>query len=192
MRRKNLAEGIEELWKRRKTTEEASRIHDFTKQRYYQNARNAPRRDDEIFTDISIPASVLQTNVPRDPLRFQRALESKARTEAILARKSQDRKDAIQKLYMTARSFIVDEKALEKEVDKVFRPDTFSSGSTATGLRPENAWDLYGHPTTVQEMMRDLLRSDTKATSAYQEESSRTSKRQAKIAGELTGGPMDD
>ncbi|KAK6062863.1 hypothetical protein SCUP234_06799 [Seiridium cupressi] len=192
MRRKNLTEGIEELWKRRKTTEKERRKHREAKQFHHRNAMNAPQRHDEAFTETTIPASVLQTKVPQDPLRFEHGLQSKARTEAIMARKSQDRKDALQKLYMSARSFIVDEKALEREVDKVFRPDAFTSGSTATGATPTNAWDLWGSPVTVRAMMGNVLRTDNTVIGASREESSRASQRQTKVAEELTGGPMDD
>ncbi|KAH6657947.1 hypothetical protein BKA67DRAFT_202829 [Truncatella angustata] len=192
MRRKNLTEGIEELWKRRKDTEKARRKHREAKQWHHKNAMNAPQRDDEAFTESSIPAAVLQTHVPQDPLRFEHGLQSKARTDAIVARKSQDRKDALQKLYMSARSFIVDEKVLESEVDKLFRPDTFSSGISETGAIPENAWGYYGKPLTVRELMGDVMRTDNKILNISQEEGSRTSKRQIKVAEELTGGPMDD
>lgn len=192
MRRKNLTEGIEELWKRRTETEKARRNRRAAKQSHHRNAMNAPQREDEAFTESSIPASVLQTEVPRDPLRFEHSLQSKARTEAIMARKSQDRKDSLQKLYMSARSFIVDEKALEKEVDRVFRPDTFTGGATSTGTTATNAWDLWGSPVTVRDLMGDVLRTDNRVMNAFQEESSRTSKRQTKVAEELTGGPMDD
>lgn len=192
MRRKNLTEGIDSLWQRRKDTEKARQQHTKAKQWHHRNAMNAPQRDDEAFTETTIPASVLQTHVPQDPLRFERGLQSKARTEAVAARKSQDRKDALQKLYMSARSFIVDEKALYAEVDRLFRPDTFTSGVSSTGTTPTNAWDLWGSPTTVREMMGDVMRTDSRVLNNMQDESSRTSKRQIKVAEELTGGPMDD
>ncbi|KAI4597173.1 hypothetical protein KJ359_004685 [Pestalotiopsis sp. 9143b] len=192
MRRRNLGEGIEELWKRRVSTDRARRAHHDKKQRRNTHAMNAPQRADERFTETTIPASVLQTHVPLDPMRLEHALEARARTEARAARRSEDRKDAIQKLYMSARSFIVDERALQDEVDRVFRPDTFTSGSTATGTTPVNAWDLWGNPVTVREMIGEVGRTDGRVLSSLQDEGNRTSKRQTKVAEELTGGPMND
>jgi hypothetical protein len=192
MRRRNLSEGIEQLWKRRQETERSRREHHEKKRRRNLHAMKAPQRADERFTETTIPASVLQTDVPLDPLRFKHALEAKARTEALAARRSEDRKDALQKLYMSARSFIVDERSLQDEVDRLFRPDTFTSGSTATGTTPTNAWDLWGNPTTVREMIADVSRQDSRVLASMQDEGSRTSKRQTKVAEELTGGPMND
>ncbi|ETS75156.1 hypothetical protein PFICI_13640 [Pestalotiopsis fici W106-1] len=192
MRRRNLSEGIEQLWKRRQETNRERYDRHEKNRRRNVHAMKAPQRADERFTETTIPASVLQTHVPLDPLRMEHALQSKARTEALAARKSEDRKDSIQKLYMSARSFIIDEAALQEEVDRVFRPDTFTSGSTATGTTPTNAWDLWGTPTTVRDMIGEVSRTDSRVLASMQDEGSRTSKRQTKVAEELTGGPMND
>lgn len=192
VRRRNLTEGIQELWTRKVQTDKERHDHRFAKLRHNHDAMVAPRRPDELFTDSSIPASVLQTEVPRDPARFERALESAARTRSIGELKAQDRKDALQHMYMAARGFIVDEKDLEKEVDRLFRDDFFSESTTGSGRKSMNAWDLYDKPTTVRQMMGDTLRTDNRALIAGQDESDRTVKRQLRVAEELTGGPIDE
>ncbi|KAI0121075.1 hypothetical protein BJ170DRAFT_600086 [Xylariales sp. AK1849] len=192
VRRKNLEEGITQLWERKKTTDKERLDHRHAKLRHHRNAMMAPQRHDETFTESSIPASVLQTEVPRDPARFERALASQARTNALNELKGQNRKDALQHLYMSARSFIVDEQTLEKEVERLFRPNYFTEGATGSGLVPTNAWDFYGKPQTVQDMMGGVLKTDYRVVMSENEDSSRTTKRQKSVAEELTGGPMDD
>ncbi|KAH8682663.1 hypothetical protein BX600DRAFT_430529 [Xylariales sp. PMI_506] len=192
LRRRNLEEGIQDLWTRKQKvdTEVSQRFQ--AKVRQHRRARNAPQRDDERFTDTTIPANIMQTVVPLDPARFERALESRARTEGIHVAKSQARKDSLQQLYMAAREFIVDEKDLLAAVEAEFDPNRFADGGSGSGVVAENAWDLYGKPTTVKAMVSEVMRTDHRAVFSMQDESNRTAKRQQRVAEELTGGPMDD
>ncbi|KAI1853057.1 hypothetical protein JX265_012813 [Neoarthrinium moseri] len=190
-RRKNFNEGVTELWARKQATDRARLSQQASKLNLNRQQTNKAQRLDERFTETTIPAAVLQTHVPQDPERFDRALASQARTAAIAEAKAQDRKDALQHLYMSARSFIVDEAALEREVDRVFDPAYFSKTLTPSGKTSVNAWDMFGAPSTVRNMMGDVLRTDNKVINAS-DESTRTSKRQRRVAEELTGGPMDE
>jgi hypothetical protein len=192
VRRRNLDEGIQELWSRKRDTDQEERERRFKKLNQHRDSMLAPQRADEVFTETTIPAAVLQTNVPQDPGRFDRALESVARTDLINASKSQARIDALQHLYMLARDFIVDEKALEAEVERQFRPGFFAEGVSGAGRQSENAWDYYGTPVTVQSMVGDAMRTDRRAVIAGKDEGDRTAQRQLKVAEELTGGPLDE
>jgi hypothetical protein len=192
IRRTSLRDGLRDLWKRRETTDRAARAHTQAKLRHHQKATNAPPRPDEVFTAPTVPAVVLDTHVPQDPHRFQRGVESLARTEAIQEAKSRARQDSLQQLYMAARTFIVDEATLEREVERLFQPNHFLSSMTESGAVATNAWDLYGKPATVQDMLSNVMRTDSKIINQAQGDDDRTLKRQTRVAEELTGGPMDE
>ncbi|KAK8122686.1 hypothetical protein PG984_011356 [Apiospora sp. TS-2023a] len=188
-RRRNMEEGLTALWKRTERTtasrKEQSRRHDLAN----RAAMNAPPHESDRLTAPTIPAVVLATQVPQDPLRFDNALESAARTKAIVEAKSQARRDALQQLYMAARSFIVTEADLEKAVEEQFRPDYFST-KTSMGFPAASVWDIDGAPRTVSQMMGEVMGNSNRVVKS--DTSNKTVLRHRKIAEELTGGAMDD
>jgi hypothetical protein len=190
-RRKNLKEGVQQLWVRQNRTETQRRARQRAKSNANIAALQAPQREDERLTESSIPAALLQTAVVRDPLAFRRALASRDRTAALAARKSQERKDALQHMYMLARSFIVSEQELERRVEKLFSADYFSSyGITSRNTEIVNIWDRDGLQPTVQDMVGQVSKPSNKGV--VEDAQTATSKRQQRLAEELTGGALDE
>ncbi|ORY70279.1 uncharacterized protein BCR38DRAFT_455097 [Pseudomassariella vexata] len=191
-RRKNLEEGITQLWERKIETENVRDVRNRRKVRRNTEAMNMPKREDEVFTEATIPAVLLETAVSRDPLAFVTARKSRQRTRKLVEKKSDDRQDALQHLYMNARSFIVDEEELNAQIEKLFKDDYFSSVGSSTGYKAQNVWDVPGMPMSVREMLSDVTKTDNKAVdSGIKDDGNRTKKRQKKITEDLTGGPMD-
>lgn len=188
-RRRNMEEGLTKLWTRTQRTtagrKEQSRRHDLAN----RAAMNAPPHESDRLTAPTIPASVLATQVPQDPLRFDQALAAAARTKAVVEAKSQARRDALQQLYMAARSFIVTEADLEKAVEEQFRPDYFSN-RTSQGFPAASVWDIDGAPRTVSQMMGEVMGTSNRVVKS--DSTNKTVQRHRKIAEELTGGAMDD
>ncbi|OTA57446.1 hypothetical protein K449DRAFT_386350 [Hypoxylon sp. EC38] len=191
-RRENMREGVRALYSRKQSFEKRRLERQTARLVANRAAMLAPEREDERLTRASINAGTLQTAVLPDPQRMERALESRARTEFLSAQKSEARRDAIQELYMKARSFIVSEKELEAEVDKLFAPDYWKKqGVSASGFAVSNIWDLDGKPPTVADMLNDVSRTSSGFMKNAESEKTRTLKRQKEVAEELTGGKLD-
>ncbi|KAK8104367.1 uncharacterized protein PG998_011400 [Apiospora kogelbergensis] len=188
-RRENMEEGIMSLWKRTQRTDhlrkERARRNDMAN----RAAMNAPPHESDRLTLATVPASVLATRVPQDPQQFESALESLERTRTINDAKSQARRDALQQLYMAARSFIVTEADLEKAVEKEFHKDFFAD-RVSVGMPSASIWDVEGAPKNVTQMMGDMMGTNTRVVKS--DTNNRTVQRHSKIAEELTGGAMDD
>ncbi|KAI1207008.1 uncharacterized protein F4807DRAFT_436662 [Annulohypoxylon truncatum] len=192
-RRENMRVGIRALYKRKQLRDTRRAAAQAAKLAAHQEAAAAPEREDDRLTRATINAATLQTAVIRDPERFERALASRERTTALLAQKSERRRDAIQELYMKARSFIVDEADLEAEVNKIFAPDYWKSmGLSASGFEVRNIWDLHGKPPTVTDILNEVSRTSSTAVKSFEAEKTRTLKRQKEVAEELTGGKLDE
>ncbi|KAI0595536.1 hypothetical protein F4775DRAFT_568735 [Biscogniauxia sp. FL1348] len=192
LRREHLRSGVRDLWARKRRSDTRRTKRQAALLASHREAMLAPEREDERLTRPTVPAALLQTAVALDPDRFNRALESRARSEAIAERKSEARRDAIQELYMNARGFIVDESELESRVNDLFHPDYWRKmGVTAGGMPISNIWDLLGKPRSVQQMLTDVARSNNELLKIVETESTRTVKRQKLVAEELTGGKMD-
>ncbi|RYP13777.1 hypothetical protein DL765_006726 [Monosporascus sp. GIB2] len=189
-RRENLGSGLRELWQRKQMLDARRRERSERKLAENRAAATAPEREDDRLTRASVNAKTLATAVLPDPLRFERAKESRARTSEILARKSERRRDAIQELYMNARRFIIDEAALEAEVERAFDP-VLMRGSSATGQEIRNIWDLEGPPDRIGEMLSKVSGASNHLITAFGTPKTQTDKRQKRIAEELTGGTMD-
>ncbi|KAI1463991.1 uncharacterized protein F4812DRAFT_444121 [Daldinia caldariorum] len=190
-RRENMREGIRALYSRKQLFDTRRLQRQTARLAANRAAATAPEREDDRLTRGSINAGTLQTKVHPDPQRFERAVESRERTEAIAAQKSDARRDAIQELYMRARSFIIDEKHLEEEVDRLFAPD-YWKGVAAAGTEITNIWDKEGRPKTVASMLNDVARNTSQIVRNLESEKTRTLKRQKEVAEELTGGKLDE
>ncbi|KAI0976906.1 hypothetical protein F4678DRAFT_128705 [Xylaria arbuscula] len=191
-RRENIKSGVRDLWARKQRLD-AKRLAART-QKLAENkaAAMAPEREDERLTRGSINAGTLQIAVQPDPDRFERGLAAAARTAAIQADKSEARRDAIQALYMNARSFIVSEDQLEDAVNAQFADDHFEKlGQSGAGYRIQNIWDAENAPLSVANMLRELQRSNDTLLADLTSEKTRTDRRQKRVAEELTGGKMD-
>ncbi|KAI1414169.1 hypothetical protein F5Y13DRAFT_159945 [Hypoxylon sp. FL1857] len=191
-RRENMREGVRALYARKQLFDKRRLERQTVKLAANRAAALAPEREDERLTRASVNSGTLQTAVLPDPERMERALESRQRTEFLAAQKSEARRDAIQELYMKARSFIVSEKDLETEVDRLFAPDYWKKqGISASGFDVHNVWDLDGRPPTVADMLNDVSRTSSSVLKNLESEKTRTLKRQKEVAEELTGGKLD-
>ncbi|KAI0857038.1 hypothetical protein F4860DRAFT_375131 [Xylaria cubensis] len=191
-RRENIRSGVRDLWARKQRIDAKRLAARTAKLAANRAAAMAPEREDERLTRGTINAGTLQTAVAPDPLRFERGLASAARTAAIAADKSEARRDAIQTLYMNARSFIVNETELEAAVNREFADDHFDRmGQSGAGYRIQNIWDAQNEPVSVDTMLKDLQRDNDTLVTDLTSDHVRTVRRQKLVAEELTGGKMD-
>ncbi|KAI1372329.1 hypothetical protein F4677DRAFT_432577 [Hypoxylon crocopeplum] len=191
-RRENMRVAVRALYKRKQVFDTKRLERQTAHLAANRAAAIAPEREDERLTRASVNAATLQTAVLLDPERFERALESHARTQLLNKQKSESRRDAIQELYMKARSFIVSEKELEAEVERLFARDYWKKmGLSSSGYEVHNIWDLDGKPKTVAEMLSDVSRTAKTVIKNLESEKTRTLKRQKEVAEELTGGKLD-
>ncbi|KAJ1324433.1 hypothetical protein MN608_10497 [Microdochium nivale] len=191
-RRENVRAGVQDLWERKVVSEQTIAESRARKVAQHRRAASAPERVGDRLTRASVDPETLKTAVAPDPLRFERALASKERSEALEQKRSERRIDAVQELYMNARSFIVTEKELEDLVEKEFAPDYFSSMGMSNSGRPMyNVWDLQGKPKAMADMMSEVSRSTSDLLQSVTQDSTRTLKRQKLVAEQLTGGRID-
>ncbi|XXH05367.1 GTPase required for pre-60S ribosomal subunit nuclear export and maturation [Hypoxylon texense] len=191
-RRDNMRDGVRALYARKQHADRRRLERQAAALAANRAAALAPEREDERLTRGSVNAPTLRTAVLPDPERFERAAASRRRTDALAAQRSEARRDAIQELYMKARSFIVSERDLEAEVDRQFAPDYWKNmGMSAAGYDIQNIWDLDGRPQTVADMLDDVARSSNAVLKRLETEKTRTLKRQKEVAEELTGGKLD-
>ncbi|KAI1127419.1 hypothetical protein F5Y10DRAFT_193507 [Nemania abortiva] len=191
-RRANIRTGVQDLWVRKQRADAARLERQTAKLAANKAAAMAPEREDERLTRGSVNAGTLATSVAADPLRFERGTASAARTAAVAAARSEARRDAIQTLYMNARSFIVSEAELEAAVDREFADDHFDRmGQSDPGFRIQNIWDAQNAPMSVADMLRDFQRNTDRLVRDLTTEKTRTVQRQKQVAEELTGGKMD-
>lgn len=190
-RRENLETALKGLYQRKQKHVEAINAVSRRRLRDHQRAANAPEREDDVLTRSSILSTLAKTQaVQPDPLRYERAAESKARTAAIAHQKSEAKQDALMEMYINASEFIVNEEDLESEVERLFAEDYWKRQGKSMAHDADNAWDVWGHPPTLQSMMDEMLRKQQSAINFQQSEQDRTVKRQKVIAEELTGGKM--
>ncbi len=191
-RRENMRSGVLDLWARKQRLDAKRLALRTAKLAANKAAAMAPEREDERLTRGTINAGTLQTAMAPDPLRFERGLAAAERTAAIAANKSEARRDAIQALYMNARSFIVSEAELEAFVNSEFADDRFDSlGQSGAGYRIQNIWDAADEPMSVASMLRELQRSNDTLLGEMTTEKTRADRRLKRVAEELTGGRMD-
>ncbi|KAJ5721359.1 uncharacterized protein N7483_009293 [Penicillium malachiteum] len=182
LRRENLREGLEGLYKR-KTSAEAVMSH---RSRENQKRRESVLRqsepEDERLTRSSIvQAMQSQKHVLADPNREERLAISKARVEAQEAQKSAERQDDLHSLYMSARTFITTEEQLSAEIDRVF-PDGENTAWRNDCQPGDNIWNL-GTPPTVQSIVNESRKSEVARWDVLQG-------RVKKLGEQLTGGKL--
>lgn len=190
-RRQALGAGIERLWERKNTREgQAKRRAESHRQRNLA-AANAPEGLDDVFTRGTVTQATLDTRVVRDPRYKERQLESQARTAALLEERSKARKNAIQRLYVEAGSFIISEDELAKRVDALFTENFFKKlGQWQGKYNSQNVWDAYSKPVSVKDMFAGMKGTSQRAVESYRSEVSFTTQRQKIVSGELTGAAV--
>lgn len=194
LRRKNLREGMDELYTRKQQTDRYLAQRSARRQRERQSLIDAPEREDERLTSVSITQAVRDALGPaihagrRSSEKIQR--EMRKRVEREEKARQTDRRDALHTLYMHAREFITTEAQLNAAVDTAFgtpeEPVVFESRQG--GMAGPSIWAM-GEPDTVQKM---LDKSGRTGVSGYagDEQKNLTYKRVKRIAEELTGGKI--
>jgi hypothetical protein len=191
-RRDNLHSSLKGLWKRKQVVDREQRLRSREQLAARIQASKAPEREDDRLTRSTVLAATANTTaVLPDPLRFQKATESRKRTTALEVQRKEARRDALMELYINASSFIVTETELQTEVDRLFADNYWQRQGKARAHDADNAWDVWGAPPTVQGMMTDMMRTQKLAVDFHQSEHTRTVKRQKTVAEELTGGKME-
>ncbi|KAH7353936.1 hypothetical protein B0T11DRAFT_287655 [Plectosphaerella cucumerina] len=189
-RRRNLVEGLSGLLDRKQTHDAKLKAHSDQHARNALRMRNAVERPDDRLTRSTILESTRrQVSVLPDPERFNRAAESKLRTAEFYKAKSEKRRDALMALYATATDFIVDEAHFSREVERIFQDEYFKKQSHSLSPDADNAWDVWGPPTTLASLANAGARSGT-ANEWDHSDSERSVRRQKSIAEDLTGGKM--
>lgn len=189
-RRKALAAGIDRLWARKNAREGRAKQRAESHRQRNLSAANAPEGLDDVFTRGTVTQATLDTRVIRDPEYKERQLESQARTAALQRERSEARKDAIQRLYVEAGSFIVNEDELAKRVEEIFSEKHFKGRGLWQGKIAENVWDAHGQPIPIRHMFAGLKGTSNKAIEKYESAVSFTTQRQKMVSGELTGGAV--
>ncbi|PGH10263.1 hypothetical protein GX51_00020 [Blastomyces parvus] len=182
VRRKNLREGLTELYARKQKSDElrAKRSSVKIAQRD-QILAQGPREDDRLMQQ-STPQVMKPTKTPilPDPTAEQRLKASRQKHAAKQRSKEQQRSDHLHSLYMNARTFIINEEQLNAEIERVF-PDGENPAWTNDEDIGENIWNL-GLPSTVESLVH-AGKADATIWSLGE-------KRVKKIAEELTGGAI--
>ncbi|PLB54664.1 hypothetical protein P170DRAFT_374000 [Aspergillus steynii IBT 23096] len=181
MRRKNLRQGLTELHRRKKQTDQRMMQESAKKQAQRQAVLDQPDRLDEQLTRPSIVQHMLSNRnaVLPDPTREERLALSRARFEAHNARKQVEQEDAMHTLYMNARNFITTEAQLAAEIERVF-PEGENPAWRNDHQPGENVWNL-GTPSSLQSITNMGRRSESGRWGTIQE-------RVKELGEEITGG----
>ncbi|KAJ5175129.1 uncharacterized protein N7482_001006 [Penicillium canariense] len=183
LRRKNLREGLQTLYKRKQVAVETMFNRSFESQSRRERILQQPEAEDERLTR----PSVVQAMQPQphttlaDPNREQRLALSRARMEAKRAEKDAERRDHLQSLYMNARTFITTEEQLTAEIDRVF-PEGENEAWRNDHQQGDNIWNL-GVPPTVQSVVNETRKSETARWDVTQD-------RVKKLGEQITGGKL--
>lgn len=192
-RRQNLEKGLKELWVRRNRRDAVQNERVGRKFEDHHQAVKAPERADDVLTRSTVLEAVLETRTIPDPERFKRAKERRVKNEKIMVAKREARRDALMELYINASNFIVSESELKAEIDTIFAEDFFHKQGFDVGRygSAENTWDVWGKPTSINDMLETTTGVSTKIMDFYETEYDRSVKRQKRIAEEFTGGKME-
>jgi hypothetical protein len=188
MRRKNLREGVTELYDRVVETEQRT---DTAKEHQLLRdikALNAPPRHDDKWTSLNVSKPVRDALRKKSTKRDESETE-RARRKADVEKRIQDRVDDrlqnLHTLYLHAKDFIINEQQLDAEIDRVFGSEDLPM--TWAGGR-KSVWTL-GHPAGTTDLIG--LKPKTGMMAAQANEINQAmQERMMRIAGKLTGGKI--
>lgn len=183
IRRKNLREGLRELYERKRKTERMMEKRSRERQAQRERILRQPQREDERLTSPSVIQAMQPTKsgVLPDPDREERLAQARLRVQVKEAEKQAERQDSLHTLYMNARNFITTEEQLAAEIDRVF-PEGENPAWRNDHQPGENIWNL-GLPPTIQSTLTDAKKSEAARWDVIQG-------RVKKLAEEITGGKM--
>lgn len=190
-RRKNLNQGLKELWARHSQEKKLRALHSTKNHERNHRMAVAPEREDDVYTRGTTLDALLDTKVYEDPKRFPRADRKRDKNIALVNAKQEARKDALMDLYVTATNFITDETELRSKVDEMFSESYMKSmrESRNQTWEVDNAWGVYGPPPSLNAM----LGASTSISHDQAKIRARdlTASRQKRIAEAFTGGQME-
>ncbi|KAL1959699.1 hypothetical protein VTO42DRAFT_1285 [Malbranchea cinnamomea] len=181
-RRKNLREGLLELYARKKETEKKIALTSKEKLNYRKKILTQPMREDERLTRASTVTAMEMRKTPNlpDPNAEERLAKSMEKVAIKQLEKREERLNALHSLYTNARHFITNEKQLMEEIERVF-PEGENPAWTNDQQAGQNIWNL-GPPPTIEKMVARMHDEMAKYETVQ--------KRTKKIAEELTGGKI--
>jgi hypothetical protein len=181
IRRRNLRQGLESLYERKKSAENKMVTRSLQRQDRRDHILRQPEREDERLTRPSTIQAMLPQKQPilPDPNREDRIALSRARTEAKKAQKEAERREHLQALYMNARTFITTDEQLAAEIDRVF-PEGENVAWRNDHQPGENIWNL-GNPPTVNSLVHQTNRNEAGRWDVIQE-------RVKQLGEQITGG----
>jgi hypothetical protein len=187
-RRRNLAQGLQELAIRQEETKITAQFRAERKNYEHETLSNMPERRDQALTLPSLANSVRQVLKSRD--KKMKGDKNVNRQEQKYAnqqeRKNQERKDQLHTLYTHARHFITTEEALDAALEETFGTDENPVRWNHRGL---SVWALDGTPPTVQEMLKPAkARPSFDLDTKEGEPKTQHQQRMKQIAEALTGG----
>lgn len=181
-RRKNLEEGLVELYERKKTTDAAMTRISAAKQARRERVLRQPQREDERLTSPTVlPALTASSGILPDPDRDARIAESRERVLEKQLQKSAHRLDKLHTLYMNARNFITTEEQLAQEIEAKFREDGGQEWQSDSGVG-NNVW-AKGAPPTIQDIVKNQTKDELGRWRIEQD-------RMDKVVEEMTGGKL--
>ncbi|OJJ44524.1 hypothetical protein ASPZODRAFT_71179 [Penicilliopsis zonata CBS 506.65] len=182
-RRRNLQEGLGELYQRKFKTDSENFRRGVAKQKHRERILAQPEREDERLSRPSVIQDMLphRMSILPDPDRESRLAMSQARTKAFYERKESERKENLHSLYMNARNFITTETQLAAEIDRVF-PEGENEAWRNDHQQGDNVWNL-GVPPTVQSMLTESKRNEASRWDLIQG-------RVKKLGEQITGGKI--
>ncbi|KAM5472043.1 hypothetical protein MferCBS49748_001491 [Microsporum ferrugineum] len=182
VRRKHLREGLLELHERKKNAHRRMVARSNAKENRRTQILNQLEREDKRLTAATTVSTMkpVKCKVLPNPGAAERLAQSTAKVKETQAAKREDMVNSIHELYLNAQTFIVNEKQLNAEIDRVFPID--NNPDWANGSRTgENIWNLGPPPTMA------VLGNQTKDELTKWETVQRRTK---KLAEELTGGKI--
>jgi hypothetical protein len=191
-RRDLLREGMKGIFERRVSQAHKERI--VKKSRIIKDlkARNAPARQEDILTQQSVP-EVVRLALAWKPTKKveteQEKQERKQTYDEIVEQKLQHKMDQVHKLYLNAGNFIIDENQLNEQIDKVFGSDEKPIYWNGNGI---SVWQT-GPPSGTKGLGSSFSQAPT--LTGYGDnfkERNDMMKRIMKIAGELSGGKIEE
>lgn len=186
-RRMNLREGLRVLHDRRLRTEKRVSERSAARQAARKDAVEAPQRDDERLTSVSISQAVrdfMSGKVPQGGYTAEEMAAKEAKVQARQQQKLSDQQDMLHTLYMNARTFITNETQLNDAVDKTF-------GSEQNPIMVNSSLWKDASPMTTHEMLSGVKRTVGGAEAAMGHMTGDVTQRRVKrIAEEFTGGKI--
>jgi hypothetical protein len=159
-RRRNLREGLVELYQRKQQTDRAVAARSNYKVMERDHLISQATREDERLTNPTIIKAMqpVRGAIIPNPNGEQRLAAKREKAEAVRAGKQETRQDALQSLYLNARSFITNEEQLRAEIERVFPAGNNTAWKSENAVG-ENIWNL-GLPPTIGDMLYDINQGD--------------------------------